>query len=302
MKRYFLAAAVLAALCAGAHAQEEMRAFFPGPQEVAGWSVSYDIEMYPGDKIYDFIDGAGEVFMRYNFDVAAAAEYAGPNEGAIAVEIYKMKTPEDAYGIYAYHEPKGAEALDVAQAGYASGITAAVWRNLYYVKIYGLEDKPGMAEAVREFAKMISGKIPGQGNLPQLFRVFEVNGFKKGSVKFLRSDLALKNLHFVSEENVLHLGEGTEMAFASYSIRGRDFEAFVIIYPSDQESARAATDYALFLGKDANAEATWYKQSGRAIVGTWTGLKVGETHDIQDVLFDTMKNILEQLKAYQLHR
>jgi len=302
MKRILTAAALAAAFSAGAWAEEDMKGFFPRPQEIAGWTMSYDIDTYAGEKIYDFIDGAGEIFMKYNFEVATAAEYAGPGDASIAVEIYKMKTPEDAYGIWMYQKPTTAEKLEVSQGGYASGITAGVWKGTYYARIYGLEEKEGVAAAAREFAKSVSGRIPSEGNLPNLFKVFEVDGFQKGTIRFLRSDLALRNLHFVSDENVLDLGEGAEMAFADYVLKKRAFIAFVAVYPSQQAAIAAATKYAKFLGANERAEATWFKQTGKTIVGTWTGLKVGETTDSQDVMFETIKDLIEQVKTYQLNR
>jgi hypothetical protein len=300
--RKLVAAALFFALCGASFAADDISGFFLRPQEVAGWVPTAQVETYPGAKIYDFIDGAGEIYMKYNFEIAASAEYAGPGGAAISVEIYEMRTPEDAYGVFAYNRPANAEPLQLTQAAYASGITAGVWRDTYYVKVYGLEEKPGVAGAVKEFARLVSLKIPGQGNLPQLFKVVEVDGFVKGSVRFLRSDLPLKNLHFVSDENVLNLNENTQMVLADYSFKDRRFTAFVAAYPTAEDAAAAASKYAKFLGAHPDAEAAWFKQSGKAIVGVWAGMKVAETQDSQDVMNDTIKNVLEQVKTYQLQK
>ena len=300
--RTMLAAAAVVILCGSSFAADDMRGFFPGPQEVAGWAMSASIETYEGAKIYDFIDGAGEVFMKYNFEVVSAVEYKGPQDAVISVEVYRMKTPEDAYGVFAYHKPAKAETLAVTQAGYVSGMAAGVWRNVHYVKIQGIEEKPGVAEAVREFAKSMAGKIPGEGNLPLLFKVLEVDGLQKGSVKFARSNLPLKNLHFVADDDVLKLDQGAQIVFGDYVLQKRSFKAFAILYATEAAAREAAAAYAKALGANAQAEATWFKQSGKVIAGVWTGLKVAETQDSESMMYETIGNILNQVKTYQLEK
>jgi hypothetical protein len=281
-----------------APAEESMAPFFPKPQEVSGWATSADVQTYPGKKIYDFIDGAGEVYMTYNFTVAASAEYSEPKGGVVAIDIYRMKTPEDAYGIYSYNRGAKYDKLDVSQAGYVSGIMGGLWKDVYYVKVYAQEDKPGVADAVKQFVTLMSGKIPGEGMLPDLFRSLNVEGFNKGTERFLRSQLALKNMHFVSEDNVLNLDETTQMVFGDYSLKGRDFSAFIVLYPSEQAATAAASKYATYIGAHPEAEATWFKQLGKTVVGAWTGLKVSETNDSQDMIYGTVQNLIGRIKIY----
>jgi hypothetical protein len=300
MKRFLLGAALVAAMSGVSFGEDEMRQFFPKPQEIAGWTISGDVSSYPGQKIFDLIDGAGEVFMAYNFDTASSAEYTGAGNTAIDIEIYRMKTVEDAYGIYSYTYYRGAkpEKLDVGQAGFVSGVTAGFWKDVYYVKVYGLEDKPGVAAAVKEFAASIAGKIPKEGNLPDYFKVLEVEGLQKGTTTYVHSDLALKNLHFVSEENSLNLGDGAYMLFADFKVKERTFQAFVAFYPSEAEAAAAATKYAKFMGSHKESDVAWFKQAGKAIAGTWTGYKQGQTVDAEQSLYNTIENLLTSIRAY----
>ncbi len=297
-----LAAAALAVAAGAASAAQDWPALFPKPQEVAGWSVSYDIQTYPGEKIYDFIDGAGEIFVQYNFEVAASAEYAGPDDGAIAVEFYRMKTPEDAYGIYAYSRPARSEPLDLEQSAFVAGITGGLWKGNYYVKVYALEEKPGIADAVKGFLRVISQRIESTGKLPELFSVLDVEGLVKGSKRFTRTWLPLKNLHFLSDENLLNLGDDTQLVFADYTLKDSRFQAFAVRYPTTEAAVAAASKYARYLGAHRDAEAAWFKQDGRVIIGTWTGIKVSETNDSQDVMNSTIKGIIGKVSVYQLDK
>jgi len=296
-----LGAAALAAEVEAPAKADEMAAFFPKPQEISGWVMDGDIQTYAGNKIFDFIDGAGEVFMKYNFVVVSAAEYKGPGDAAMSVRVYKMKTCEDAYGIYAYHRPAKAELLKVPQAGFASGITAGLWRDVYYVEIQGIEDKPGVGAAVKEFVSVMAARIPGEGNLPMLFKVIQVDGFQPDSIRFVRSNLALKNLHFVSNDDILKLDEGALLVFADFVLKGRSFKAFAILYPTQAAAEQSAAAWAKALGANPQGEATWFKQSGKAIVGVWAGIKAADTKQIESMMYDTIENILFQFHTYQLN-
>ncbi|MCD6405006.1 MAG: hypothetical protein J7M19_04205 [Planctomycetes bacterium] len=302
MRRTLAAGILVALVSCGAFAADDIDAFFPKPQEIAGWAISRDIEHYAGEEIFDRIDGAGEIFLQYNFEAGATAEFTGPEDGVIAVEVYRMKTAADAYGVFTYHKPEKAEDFEVSQAAYASGILGGLWRDVYYVKVYGLEEKPGLPDAVKDFCKLISSKIPGRGILPDTFRVFEIDGHVKGSTRYLHTNLALKNLHFVADENILKLSEKTSMVFGLFVIDKRRFSAFLVVYPTEPDATAAASGYAKFLGKHPDAEATWFRQRGRTIVGTWTGIKVKETQDSEYMIYDTLKELLKQVKILQIDK
>lgn len=217
-----------------------------------------------------------------------------------------MKTVEDAYGIYSYTRFSGSsttksEAIDLPRAAYISGLVGGLWKDVYCVKVYALEDKPGVAAAVKDFLAFVSKKIPRAPGLPDVFRVVEVEGYVKGTTRFVRCDLALKNLHFVSEDNVLGLSEGTLMVIGDFKFRTASFTGFTVIYPTEDAAKAAATGFAKFLGSDKSREATWFKRSGRAIAGVWTGLKPSETQDSQDVMYSTIQMMIDQVKTYQLN-
>ncbi len=297
-----VAAAFIVAALAPLLPAEDIKDCFPRAQEVAGWVPSGEVDVYPGDKIYDFIDGAGEIYMKYSFDTAASAEYLNSSDSVINVEVYRMKTPEDAYGVFSYNRPGNADPLPFQQAAWSAGLTAGVWRNTSFVKVYALQDAPGLADAVKEFARILSLKLTGEGNLPLYFKVLEVDGFVEGSIRFARDQLPLKNLHFISEENVLDLGGDNVIVFADYAFKARRFKAFAALYPTRDAAAAAASKYARFLGSNPDAEAAWFRQSGRVLIGAWTGMKYSDTAQVQDVMYDTIENIGEQVRAYRLEK
>lgn len=63
-----------------------------------GWRRG-DVSLYWGDRIYDRIDGAGEIFLEYGFVVLAAAQYER-GEQELSAGLYTMADEKAAFGIF----------------------------------------------------------------------------------------------------------------------------------------------------------------------------------------------------------
>ena len=65
------------------------------------------------ETIFDYMDGAGELYLAYRFDHLDVYEYSAPDKrlGTIKVELYWMKDPDDAFGLLS--TDWGGEAVDL---------------------------------------------------------------------------------------------------------------------------------------------------------------------------------------------
>lgn len=281
---------------------DELDELFPGPQEVAGWAISSRIEHYTAAMI-DREAKDAVIFHDYNIEEAAVGEYGGPDDARILVRVCRMGSVEDACGIWgALRGETVDKKLEVVQQGYIKANAGGIWKDVYYVSVVGLDEKADLAATVEEFLTVVGSKIPREGTLDDLFRVLDVVGMFKESKRFARTHAALKKIHFVADENVLLLNQDTRVIKGISVVDNRLFECFVAVYPSVEQSAEAASSYAKFMGKHPDAEAAWFKQRGKTIVGVWTGLKVSETRHIEYMMYDMMAELLKQVKIYQLDK
>ena len=60
-------------------------------------SLTYDRE-----AIFDYINGAGEVYRSYAFRDVLVARYARDSGDEVTVELFDMGLTEDAYGVFSY--------------------------------------------------------------------------------------------------------------------------------------------------------------------------------------------------------
>ena len=50
-------------------------------------------------NIFDYMNGAGELYLAYGFDHLEVYEYTADDQDSILVEVYVMNTSDDAFGL-----------------------------------------------------------------------------------------------------------------------------------------------------------------------------------------------------------
>ena len=72
------------------------------PDQIGDWARQDAPERYDRETIFDYIDGAGEVYRSYGFSNVFIARYARAGTPEISLELFDMGTSEDAYGVFSY--------------------------------------------------------------------------------------------------------------------------------------------------------------------------------------------------------
>jgi len=183
--------------------------------EVAGWKQSGEIQSYKPENLFDYIDGAADLYLGYDFQELKVAEYQNERKASVIVEVYRHKTPTQAFGIYSQERFSNANFLDIGAQGYSEKDILNFVTGNYYVKMNSFKTGPGEQEILLNFARRVIGSLGEKGSLPSLLSSFPEEGKKKNSEKFI----ALKFLGYP----FLH------SAFtADYELSGRKFKLFVI--------------------------------------------------------------------------
>lgn len=226
----------------------------PKDGEVPWWNV-YEgtVKRYVGGDLFKYIDGAAELYHSYDFVEVATAEYINPKLAAdslIVIDIYDMGTPENAFGIYSQVRYPFANFIRVGNEAIFAEEMIDMWKGRFYIKIQSFELADQIKDAMMRFARLIDKKIREPGDLPLIVKSLPEAGKVKGSEQYFRRQLALNNIKFVSDENVLKLGDDTEGVVAKYRV-GEEVEvrAFAIAYPTPEKAREAFDSYSSFLEK-----------------------------------------------------
>jgi len=61
--------------------------------EVAGWKRSGEIQTFSPKTLYEYIDGAADLYLMYDFQALKVAEYQNEKKSSVTVDVYFHKTP-----------------------------------------------------------------------------------------------------------------------------------------------------------------------------------------------------------------
>jgi hypothetical protein len=228
------------------------------PKTICGWTRSEEPREIVASGIFDYMDGAGELYIGYRFKHLDVYQYASPGEETILVELYWMESSDDAFGLLS--GDWGGEAVDLGQprvpgetdpwpgsrALYGAGLLR-IWSNDLYVRVMAFHETAVSKAAVMTLGRaIVSGRDnpPPPGLLSALPAVGDA-GFRlrPDRVCFFRSHLVLNSVYFLSTGDILDLGLSVEAVTATYSSSGdrdrRRVQLILLRYP-DTQGAQAA--------------------------------------------------------------
>jgi hypothetical protein len=183
--------------------------------EVAGWKQSGEIQTFSPKTLYEYIDGAADLYLMYDFQALKVAEYQNGKKSSVTVDVYFHKTLIQAFGIYSQERLPDANLIDVGAQGYVESNVLNFLTGPYYVKISSYNTGTEDWEILLAFAKKVAEGLGEKGSLPSILSCFPEEGKKKESEKFI-------NKNFLGY-SFLH------SAFtADYEVSGSRFKLFAI--------------------------------------------------------------------------
>jgi len=183
--------------------------------EIGGWKRSAEIQTFSPKTLYEYIDGAADLYLMYDFQALKVAEYQNEKRGSVTVDVYFHKVPIQAFGIYSQERLPDANFIDIGAQGYVESNALNFLIGPYYVKISSYNTGAEDREILLTFAKKVAIGLGEKVSLPIVLSAFPEEGKKKHSEKFI-------NKNFLGY-SFLH------SAFtADYELSGAKFKLFII--------------------------------------------------------------------------
>ncbi len=235
------------------------------PKTVGMWTRPDSPKVVTEKNIFDYMDGAGELYLGYRFDHLEVFEYTARTQEEIQVEIYFMKTSDDAFGLLSLDwggEPvnlglssqKGASSLKKEsdrlgwpKALYGEGLLRFRSDDIY-ARVMATKENPESRKAVLSIGRSI-GQGGANMEAPRLMNEIPLSFLPhwtilKDRASYFRSHLVLNSLYYLSHENLFDLDLSSEGVTVPYEERGTSegklrIQFLRIDYP-DQARAREA--------------------------------------------------------------
>ena len=155
-----------------------------------GWKIEGKPLFYDRETLSERIDGEAELYFPYGFERLAAARYAsGKNPAAgIDVEIFRMGSLLDAFGMYANYRQKEGSAIAVGADSNLSPSQLFLYQERFFVHIQvtGADDDPA---ALAECGRTVASRLPGARNLPTELSALNRPEVVKGTERYLPQSL-----------------------------------------------------------------------------------------------------------------
>jgi hypothetical protein len=209
------------------------------PVEVESWKWD-GIEMkYNSKTLFDYIDGAAELFLAFGFQNLTARRFEKSNQPPITIELYEMGSSEDAYGVFSFDRQD--EAVGIGQGSEFGGGLLRFWKGKYFVSIYADGGGAEVEPTLLKMGRAVATSIPATGPEPTLldFVPGKGSGLVDKSVRYLRSHILLNQRFFIAHQNILNLDRKTEAVLAQYLRDKQKTQLLLIRYPGLKEAQDA---------------------------------------------------------------
>ena len=238
--------------------ESECRVSLPG--KIQGWIREDKPQIITEKSIFDYMDGAGELYIGYRFLRLDVYTYKFDDQNEIAVELYWMKSSDDAFGLLSQDwggEPKELASPEIEnhpvpagefpRALYGAGLLR-IWSDNLYARVMATQETSSSQDVVMAIGRaVLAGR--SRSSPPKLLTALpsDIKGSwsqRSERLCFLRSHLVMNSVYFLSTENLLDLGLPVEAISTVYDLdsgkKPRPSVRFLLVrYPGSKEAQKA---------------------------------------------------------------
>ena len=202
-------------------------AYLPKKAEIKGFKPVSEIEIYSNENLFEYMNGGADIYIEYQFEQLAVQQFAG-KDGTITIELYKMGTPAQAFGIYTTNRV-GKHPPSIGQEATYRVDFLSFWQDSYYVRIFS--DSETLQTDMLTLGQKISQKLPQGGQPPDILSVLPPEIADLDSVNCIYGKIALNNAYFLSHKNVLSLETGVEAVTYTVDPKTETGQVIIVRYP-----------------------------------------------------------------------
>jgi len=195
---------------------------------VEGWTQAGEVKIYDADNLWEYIDGAAELFVEYDVQSCRTADLSS-GDLTVTVDLYDMGTPLNAFGVFKREHPgKGTPLPGATEAVVSPPYQALLLKDGTYVKVNTVDGE--LSEPTGwKLLEAMARALPGQTAYPVELDLLPSNGKVAGSEGYKR-------------EAFLGLEELGNCVYAEYSGGGDEAWQGFVLLPASGSSPTSAWD------------------------------------------------------------
>jgi len=257
------------------------------PHEVNEWKSQGADKIYTEEMIFDYIDGAGEIYRAYNYKKLQARNFIREGYAQIIVDIFDMGEAKNAFGIFT-HNLEG-ENVGIGQDSLYSGGLLQFWKGRYFVSLFAEEETNESKAAVLALGNKVASSINEDGKLPGIIELLPEENLKKNSIRYFYNHLILNYHFFLADDNILNLTENRDAALGTYQAEEGKYWLLLVNYPDEENAVKAYNNFLNVYMPEALEEGILQTENAK-----WTAVKVKQR--LLTIVFDApSKGAAEEL-------
>lgn len=207
------------------------------PSRINGWKAQGEGKMYGPKSIFDYIDGAGEVYRAYNFKKLLARKYSQKGQPDIHADLFDMRNSRNAFGVFT-HDLEGKK-MGLGQGSTYKGGLLSFWKGRFFVSLYAEEMTEKATKTLKDLGSVVDSRILHQGKKPSIVLRFPQQNLIDQKIHYFYNHMILNYHFFLSDKNILLLDEKTDAALGKYREDSQKYVLLMVHYPSSQKASRA---------------------------------------------------------------
>jgi hypothetical protein len=213
----------------------DLLGLLPKPGELSEFRPVSAPHLYEPDNLWQYIDGAADLYLLYGFRKLITTEYAvGADSNRANVEIYCMESPMHAFGIYAAERSRDEQPVAIGVQGQLGPDVLNFYKGPYYAKMISFAPSKDASASLAQMGRSIADKIPGEFTEPEMFRYFPVENRVNQSERYIPTN-------FLGQS---YLENGYRCDYASDQ---GSYQVFLVPLESDTAAQAVLKKYRLFL-------------------------------------------------------
>ena len=213
--------------------QKDMTSIFP---TLDGWTKKGKPQVFTPDNLFEYINGAAEVFLSYDFEKLATLTYENVKKNSFTVDVYRHSSDRNGFGIYSQEKPQTGDFLVVGAQGYYEQGILNFFKGSYYVKMSGYDLGDNDKAVLTAAAKKIAAQLEGTQGFPDVLKCFPPEGKIPNSQGYI-------NKNFLGH-SFLHFAYVTD-----YQLKGEKVRVFIIESNDNTGVEKILESYLAFIKK-----------------------------------------------------
>lgn len=211
------------------------------PEQLDGWTTYKTVPMKNHTDMFNYMDGAAELYISYGFGEALSCTYYLEGQPEVLVEVFDLLTPRNAFGVFT--QTRENQISQFGQGTYRIPGALFFWKERYYIAVSAWESNLVADAFVDTLAGHIDKMIAGTGNIPAIVDLLPAEDMIPHGFKYFHHYVWQNAFFFLSDQNLFLIDADTDAVMARYA-EGDDRNYLLLIsYGSNEKAGDAFAQF-----------------------------------------------------------